>query len=90
MDTKNTILAIVLQAQSECDSSLQELFLLIKQAVIRSEVADIDWYIMNDMSDDDVLLFIILNDIELSINYNESVLIEVVQYIFSRAVPRYH
>ncbi|PML07638.1 hypothetical protein BCT85_20160 [Vibrio lentus] len=90
MNTKNTILALVLQAQSDCGDSLQELFLLIKQAVIRSDVADIDWYVMNDMSDNDVLLLIMLNDIELSIHYNEVVLIEVVQYIFNSVTPQYH
>ncbi|WP_133152419.1 hypothetical protein [Vibrio lentus] len=64
--------------------------MLIKQAVIRSDVADIDWYVMNDMSDNDVLLLIMLNDIELSIHYNEVVLIEVVQYIFNSVTPQYH
>ncbi len=79
MDTKNNLLKLVLDAQSNC---VYELFFLIHEAVQRCEIGDIDWYLMNDMSESDVLLFILLNDVELSVHFNEITLLESVHYLF--------
>lgn len=83
MDTKNTLLALIYQAQSNYDGSLHCLFTLINQAIAKTHVDDINWYIMNDMAESDVLLLIVQNDIDLSINFNDLVLFEAVKYVCS-------
>ncbi|CDT56389.1 conserved hypothetical protein [Vibrio coralliirubri] len=82
MNTKNTLLNLVIGALADCDDSVRELFTLIHEAVKSCATDDIDWYLMNDMSEGDVLLFILLNDTELFIHFNEIVLIEATHYLF--------
>ncbi|WKY60671.1 hypothetical protein Q5H80_17805 [Vibrio sp. SNU_ST1] len=89
MDTKNTLLTLIQHSRSNCDASLCELLALIQDAVIQSKEDDIDWYITNDISESDVLLLIVMNDIDLSINFHELVLFKAVQYIFDCAVLQY-
>lgn len=90
MDTKNVLLKLIHQAQLTHDDCLREVFTLIKKAVIRSKTEDIDWYIMNDMSDNDVLLLIVLSDTELSVSFNEFIIVEAVRYIFRDIRVEYH
>ena len=82
MDTKNTISNLLNQAQANCDRCLTELILLMQQALLRKPEEDIDWYLMNDMSDNDILLFVTLTDTDLSVQFNDEVLIAAVQFVF--------
>ncbi|CAH7146166.1 conserved hypothetical protein [Vibrio chagasii] len=90
MDTKNTLLKLVLDAQSDCEDCLCELFFLIHEAVQRCDIGLINWYVTNDMPDSDVLLFILLNDVELSVNFNEMVIVEAVNHISNLPKAPYH
>ncbi|CAH6942600.1 conserved hypothetical protein [Vibrio chagasii] len=82
MDTKSILLKLVQQAQTNSDECLKELFELMRKAVIRGEMENIEWYIMNDMSDEDILLLLVTTDVDLSVNFDELVLIEAVRYVF--------
>ncbi|CAH7185733.1 conserved hypothetical protein [Vibrio chagasii] len=82
MNTKTTLLKLIIGALADCDDSVRELFTLIYEAVKSCATEDIDWYLMNGMSEQDVLLFILLNDTELSIHFNEIVIIEAIHYLF--------
>ncbi|MEZ8844594.1 hypothetical protein AB6E06_23445 [Vibrio splendidus] len=82
MDTKNTISNLLNQAQANGDGCLTELLLLMQQALLRKPEEDIDWYLMNDMSENDILLFVTLTDTDLSVQFNDEVLIAAVQFVF--------
>lgn len=82
METKNTLQKLVLDAQSNSDECVSELFYLIHQALVRSEGEVINRYIMNGISENDVLLLVVLTDLDLSVNFQNEVLILAVQYIF--------
>ncbi|MDN3630787.1 hypothetical protein [Vibrio lentus] len=82
MNTKNTLLKLIIGALVDCDDCVRELFTLIYEAVKSCATEDIDWYLMNDMSEGDVLLFILLNDTEISVHFNEIILIEATHYLF--------
>ena len=88
MDTKNAISKLVNQAQTTCDDCLTELFFLMHQALLRSEEEVIDWYIMNDMSESDILMLIALTDTDLSVQFNDEIIILAVQYVFKRTNSR--
>ncbi|MCJ2378767.1 hypothetical protein LNL84_18310 [Vibrio sp. ZSDZ34] len=62
---------------------------MMSQAVMRTSPAEIDWHLMNDMVDDDILLIIVLTDTDLSVNFNEFVLRESVKHVmeFGRELP---
>ncbi|MCG9650341.1 hypothetical protein L1D24_17460 [Vibrio brasiliensis] len=89
MNKKTFLLAQIHQAKLGCDKCLDELFDMMSKALIRTDSAEIDWYLVNDLVDDDILLIIVLTDADLSINFNELVLREAVKYImaFNRKLP---
>ncbi|MGD8233419.1 hypothetical protein [Vibrio sp. TRT 1302] len=62
---------------------------MMSQALMRTDSAEIDWHLMNDLMGDDILLIIVLTDANLTINFNELVLREAVKYViaFSRELP---
>ena len=68
---------------------LNELLDMMSQALMRTDSAEFDWHLMNDLVGDDILLIIALTDTDLSINFNELVLREAVKYVmvFSRELP---
>ncbi|MFA0192676.1 hypothetical protein [Vibrio lentus] len=82
MDTKNTISYLLSQAQENGDDCLTELFVLMQQALLRKPEEDIDWYLMNDMSENDILLLITLTDIDLSVQFSDEILIAAVRCVF--------
>ncbi|MGF1775881.1 hypothetical protein [Vibrio nomapromontoriensis] len=81
MDTKAIILTLIHRAKSDCDTSLNELFGMMNQAVMRTDEEEIDWHLMNDLTKADILLLIVLTDIYLTINFDELVLNEAVNYV---------
>ena len=86
MNTKTFLLAQIHQAKLGCDKCLDDLFDMMGQALMRTDSAEIDWHLMNDLMCDDILLIVVLTDAELSINFDELVLREAVKYVmaFSR------
>ncbi|USD58792.1 hypothetical protein J4N45_14550 [Vibrio sp. SCSIO 43140] len=89
MNTKTFLLAQIHRARLDCDKCLIELLDMMSLAVMRNSSVEIDRHLMNDMFEGDILLIIALTDTNLSINFNEFVLIESVQYVmkFGRALP---
>ncbi|MGY5614956.1 hypothetical protein [Vibrio brasiliensis] len=60
---------------------------MMSQAVMRTDAEEINWHLMNDLVDADILLIIVLTDVEFTVNFN-SVLSEAVKYVmaFNREV----
>ncbi len=56
---------------------------MMSEAVMKIDVEDIDWHLMNELTDADVLLLIVLTDIDLTINFNESILSQAVKYVMA-------
>ncbi|CAK2774930.1 conserved hypothetical protein [Vibrio crassostreae] len=83
MNTKNKLIARTQRARSDCDECLTELLTLVYQAILHSEVEDIDWYVMNTLPECDILLFVALADTDLSIHFDETVIVHAVRYVFS-------
>ena len=86
MNTKTFLLNLIHRAKLDCDKCLDDLFDMMSHALMRTDPEEMDWCLMNDLMDDDILLIIALTDADLSINFNELVLRETVKYImaFSR------
>ncbi len=89
MNTKTFLLAQIYRAKLDCEICLDDLFDMMSQALMRTDSAEIDWHLMNDLVSDDILLIIVLTDADLSINFNELILREAVNYVmaFSRELP---
>ena len=89
MNTKTFLLAQIHRAKLDCDKCLDDLFDMMSQALMRTDSAEIDWYLMNDLVGDDILFIIVLTDANLTLNFNELVLREAVKYVmaFSRELP---
>ncbi|WP_225874955.1 hypothetical protein [Vibrio atypicus] len=58
--------------------------------MIRTDSAEIDWHLMNDLVVDDILLIIVLTDVDLAINFNEIVLREAVKYVMASSRELQH
>ena len=80
MNTKTFLLAQIHRAKLDCDKCLDDLFDMMSQALMRTDSAEIDWHLNNDLVCDDILLIVVLTDADLSINFNELVLREAVKY----------
>ena len=50
--------------------------------MVDSTDEDIHWYTINAISESDVLLYIVLNDIDLSVNFDNVVLVQAVCNVF--------
>lgn len=89
MDTKTFLLAQIHRVKLDSDKRLVELLDMMSQALMRTDSAEIDWHLMNDLVDDDILLIIVLTDADLSTNFNELILREAVKYViaFGRELP---
>ncbi len=89
MDTKTFLLAQIHRVKLDSDKCLVELLDMMSQALMRTDSAEIDWHLMNDLVDDDILLIIVLTDADLSTNFNELILREAVKYViaFGRELP---
>lgn len=83
MNTKTLLLAQIHRAKLDCDKCLTDLLDMMSQAVMRTDPDEIDWHLMNDLTDDDILLIIVLTDVDLSINFTEHILSEAVNYIMA-------
>ncbi|WP_237333054.1 hypothetical protein, partial [Vibrio anguillarum] len=83
MNTKTFLLAQIHRAKLDSDKCLVELLYMMSQALMRTDSAEIDWHLMNDLVDDDILLIIVLTDAGLSINFNEVLLREGVKYVMA-------
>lgn len=83
MNTKTFLLAQIHQAKLDCDKCLRNLFDMMSQALMRTDSAEIDWYLMNDLVGGDILLIIVLTDADLTISFNELVLREAVKYVMA-------
>ena len=69
------------RARSNAKSWLDELLAMIELAVERTDAEEIDWYVINDLLDIDILLLIVLSDIDLTINFHELILNQAVRYV---------
>lgn len=56
---------------------------MMSQAVMRTDAEEIDWHLMNDLAEVDILLLIALTDVTLTINFSECVLSEAVKYVMA-------
>ncbi|EJE4192492.1 hypothetical protein M3904_003175 [Vibrio parahaemolyticus] len=89
MNTKTFLLSLIQRAKLDCDKCLDELVDMMSHALMRVDPEEIDWHLMNDLMDDDILLIVVLTDADLSINFSELILREAVKYVmaFNREVP---
>ncbi|UTZ27702.1 hypothetical protein HB761_13665 [Vibrio campbellii] len=83
MNTKTFLLAQIRRAKLDCDKCLDDLFDMMGQALMRTDSAEIDWHLNNDLVCDDILLIVVLTDADLSINFNELVLRKAVKYVMA-------
>ena len=83
MNTKSIFLEYIHRANTHCDSSLNQLFALMTQAVMKVDSDDIAMHLMNDVSDPDLLLLIVLTDIDLTTQYDEIVLATAVTHVMN-------
>lgn len=83
MNTKTVLLTQIHRAKLDGGKHLNELLDEMSQAVMRTDIAEIDWHLMNDLADDDILLIIALTDVVLTVNYNEYVLRKVVKHVMA-------
>lgn len=83
MNTKTILLTHIHLAKLDCGRCLDELLDMMSRAVMRTDVEEINWHLMNDLADADILLIIVLTDLELTINFNDSVLREAVKYVMA-------
>ncbi len=90
MNTKTFLLAQIHRTKLDCEKCLDCLFDLMSQALIRTDSAEIDWHLMNDLVVDDILLIIVLTDVDLAINFNEIVLREAVKYVMASSRELQH
>ncbi|MEZ8107043.1 hypothetical protein A6E07_11500 [Vibrio cyclitrophicus] len=90
MNTKYLLLEHIHSASESCDRRLNQLFTLMTQAVMRNDAEEIDWHLMNDMSESDVLLIIVLTNIKLTIQYDELILRSAVDYVMSSKGHQLH
>ncbi len=90
MDTKTLLLHQIQRAMLDCDACLDDLFEMMSRAVLRTDAEQIDWHLMNEMGDADVLLLIVLTDMDLTINFNEIVLKEAVTYVQGIGCELFH
>ncbi|MDA0107813.1 hypothetical protein OH456_06645 [Vibrio sp. La 4.2.2] len=83
METKTLLLHQIQRAMLDCDACLDDLFEMMSRAVLKTDAEQIDWHLMNEMGDADVLLLIVLTDVDLRASFNEVVLKKAVNYIHS-------
>nr|WP_249335788.1 hypothetical protein [Vibrio parahaemolyticus] len=83
MNVKTILLTHIHRAKSDREKCLDELLDLMSQAVARTDLEEFDWYLMNDLVDADILFTIVLTDVDLTINFNEYVLIEAVRFVMT-------
>ncbi|OBT00489.1 hypothetical protein A9257_07350 [Vibrio cyclitrophicus] len=83
MNTKSIFLEYIHRANTQCDSCLNQLFSLMAQAVMKVDSDEIALHLMNDVSDPDLLLLIVLTDIDLTTQYDEIVLATAVTYVMN-------
>lgn len=83
MNTKSIFLEYIHRANTHCDSCLNQLFTLMTQAVMKVDSDDIALHLMNDVSDPDLLLLIVLTDIDLTTQYDEIVLATAVTHVMN-------
>ena len=83
MNTKSIFLEYIHRANTHCDSCLNQLFALMTQAVMKVDSDDIAMHLMNDVSDPDLLLLIVLTDIDLTTQYDEIVLATAVTHVMN-------
>ncbi|PTC02009.1 hypothetical protein C9980_25260 [Vibrio mediterranei] len=81
MDTKSILLFILHHANELTDHHLEGTFKLMKNAVQRISSEEIDWHLMNGLSDEDILLLLLLHDTDLSVQYRPSHIEEMVRLI---------
>ncbi|AXB32915.1 hypothetical protein DSB67_08400 [Vibrio campbellii] len=90
MSTKTFLLAQIHRAKLDCDKCLDDLFNMMSQALMRTDSAEIDWHLMNDLVCDDILLIVVLTDADLSIKFNELVLREAMKYVMAFSCELLH
>ncbi|ASI89635.1 hypothetical protein [Vibrio mediterranei] len=90
MNTKTILLAHIHRAKSQWNNGLSELFSMMSQAVMRVDAREIDWHLMNDLSESDVLLLIVLSDTDLTIRYDELVLSNAVNFVIKFEARQFH
>lgn len=90
MNVKTTLLTHIHRAKLDSEKCLDELLDMISQAVARTDLGEFNWYLMNDLVDADILLIIALTDIDLTINFNDCVLIEAVKYVMTFSCELQH
>ncbi|TVU69907.1 hypothetical protein FQP87_20240 [Vibrio tasmaniensis] len=83
MNTKSIFLECIHRANTQCDSCLNQLFSLMAQAVMKVDSDDIALHLMNDVSDPDLLLLIVLTDIDLTTQYDELILAIAVTHVMN-------
>lgn len=83
MNTKLIFLEYIHRANTQCDSCLNQLFSLMAQAVMKVDSDDIALHLMNDVSDPDLLLLIVLTDIDLTTQYDELILTIAVTHVMN-------
>ena len=83
MNTKSIFLEYIHRANTHCDSCLNQLFALMTQAVMKVDSDDIAINLINDVSDPDLLLLIVLTDIDLTTQYDEIVLATAVTHVMN-------
>lgn len=81
MNTKLILLSLVSTAELATNQLPSSLFILLRQAVEKYESDEIDWHLINGLTDLDILFLIAMTDTELSVNFDTVVVEAVVNFV---------
>ncbi|PMO78077.1 hypothetical protein BCT01_13290 [Vibrio tasmaniensis] len=81
MNTKSVLLDYIDRANANGDNCYKQLLVLMRESVARTDAEEIDWHMINDLLEADVLLLIVLTDMDLTIQYHEYVLMHAVTFV---------
>jgi hypothetical protein len=81
MYTKLLLLSLVNTAELVTNQQLPPLFTLLRKAIKKYESDEIDWHLVNGLSDLDILFLIAMVDTDLSVNFDTTVLEEAVRFV---------
>ncbi|MCY9873208.1 hypothetical protein [Vibrio barjaei] len=81
MNTKLILLSRVIRAELATNQQLTALFTLLRKAVEKYESDEIDWHLVNGLTDFDILFLIVMTDTDLTVNFDATVLAAAVNFV---------
>lgn len=94
MNTKQILLSLLSNADLATNKQLSALFTLLRTAVEKYESDEIDWHLVNGLTDSDILFLIAMTDTDLTVNFDATFLAAAVNFViqlhWGEMEPVYH